>query len=129
MAGCLDERLPESSRILRGDCRRADILLGKGLRETGHETQVERADSDGNRGEKHEVNGLARPVDAFLRNTHRKRKPAALYALKEGRVEQGGNPDEVYKQGGIYKEILDASARSLNIDKIARTISEDGSDA
>ena len=48
-----------------------------------------------------------------------------IYALKEGRVEQGGNPDEVYKQGGIYKEILDASARSLNIDKIARTISED----
>ena len=48
-----------------------------------------------------------------------------IYALKEGRVEQGGNPDEVYKQGGIYKEILDASARSLNIEKIARTI-EDG---
>jgi ABC-type multidrug transport system fused ATPase/permease subunit len=47
-----------------------------------------------------------------------------IYALKEGRVEQGGNPDEVYKQGGIYKEILDASARSLNIDKIARTIEE-----
>ena len=45
-----------------------------------------------------------------------------IYALKEGRVEQGGDPDEVYKQGGIYKEILDASARSLNIDKIARTI-------
>ena len=48
-----------------------------------------------------------------------------IYALKEGHVEQGGDPDEVYKQGGIYKEILDASARSLNIEKIARTI-EDG---
>jgi ABC-type multidrug transport system fused ATPase/permease subunit len=47
-----------------------------------------------------------------------------IYALKEGRVEQGGDPDEVYKQGGIYKEILDASARSLNIDKIARTIGD-----
>ena len=47
-----------------------------------------------------------------------------IYALKEGRVEQGGDPDEVYKQGGIYKEILDASARSLNIEKIARTIEE-----
>ena len=45
-----------------------------------------------------------------------------IYALKEGRVEQGGDPDEVYRQGGIYKEILDASARSLNIEKIARTI-------
>ena len=28
------------------------------------------------------------------------------------------------EQGGIYKEILDASARSLNIDKIARTIGD-----
>lgn len=46
-----------------------------------------------------------------------------IYALKNGRVEQGGNPDEVYRQGGIYKEIFDASARSLNVEKIARTIS------
>ena len=52
-----------------------------------------------------------------------------IYALKEGRVEQGGNPDEVYKQGGIYKEILDASARSLNIEKIARTIEEGSAQA
>lgn len=43
-----------------------------------------------------------------------------IYALKEGRVEQHGNPDEIYRQGGIYKEIFDASARSLNIDKIQR---------
>ena len=47
-----------------------------------------------------------------------------IYALKDGRVEQGGDPDEVYKQGGIYKDIVDASARSLNIEKIAKTISE-----
>ena len=45
-----------------------------------------------------------------------------IYALKDGRVEQYGDPDEVYKKGGIYKEIIDASARSLNIEKIARTI-------
>ena len=45
-----------------------------------------------------------------------------IYALRNGRVEQGGNPDEVYKQGGIYKEIVDASARSLNIEKIAKTV-------
>ncbi|MBR1576275.1 MAG: ABC transporter ATP-binding protein [Bacteroidales bacterium] len=49
-----------------------------------------------------------------------------IYALKEGRVEQSGNPDEVYRQGGIYKDIVDASARSLNIEKLARTIDEDG---
>ena len=48
-----------------------------------------------------------------------------IYALKNGRVEQGGDPDEVYKQGGIYKDIVDASARSLNIEKIAKTIEGD----
>jgi ABC-type multidrug transport system fused ATPase/permease subunit len=48
-----------------------------------------------------------------------------IYALKNGRVEQGGDPDEVYKQGGIYKEIVDASARSLNIEKIVQTIDDD----
>ena len=45
-----------------------------------------------------------------------------IYALQTGRVEESGNPDEIYKKGGIYKEIIDASARSLNIEKIARTI-------
>lgn len=45
-----------------------------------------------------------------------------IYALRDGRVEQSGNPDELYDQGGIYKEIVDASARSLNIDKLARTL-------
>ena len=41
------------------------------------------------------------------------------YALQNGRVEQSGNTEEVYRRGGIYKEIIDASARSLNIEKIA----------
>lgn len=45
-----------------------------------------------------------------------------IYALQNGRVEESGNPDEIYRKGGIYKQIIDASARSLNIDKIARTI-------
>ena len=45
-----------------------------------------------------------------------------IYALKDGRVEEDGDPDEIYKKGGIYKEIIDASARSLNIEKIAKTI-------
>ncbi len=43
-----------------------------------------------------------------------------IYALQKGEVKQSGAPDDVYHQGGIYKEIFDASARSLNIDKIAR---------
>lgn len=49
-----------------------------------------------------------------------------IYALKTGRVEESGTPDDIYKKGGIYKEIIDASARSLNIEKIARTIEEGG---
>ena len=54
-----------------------------------------------------------------------------IYALKDGRVEESGDPDEIYKKGGIYKDIIDASARSLNIEKIARTIgeSDDGQEA
>jgi len=45
-----------------------------------------------------------------------------IYALQKGRVEESGDPDTIYKKGGIYKDIIDASARSLNIEKIARTI-------
>ncbi|MBQ7570768.1 MAG: ABC transporter ATP-binding protein [Bacteroidaceae bacterium] len=45
-----------------------------------------------------------------------------LYVLEQGRVVQSGTPDEVYRQGGLYKEIFDASARSMNADKIAETL-------
>lgn len=48
-----------------------------------------------------------------------------IYALKDGRVEQSGDPDGLYKKGGIYKDIVDASARSLNIEKLAETIDVD----
>ena len=47
-----------------------------------------------------------------------------IYALQQGRVEEDGDPDSIYKKGGIYKDIIDASARSLNIEKIARTIGD-----
>lgn len=42
-----------------------------------------------------------------------------LYMLEQGRVVESGTPTEVYRQGGRYKEIFDASARSMNADKIA----------
>ncbi|MBR5275475.1 MAG: ATP-binding cassette domain-containing protein, partial [Bacteroidales bacterium] len=48
-----------------------------------------------------------------------------IYALKDGRVEQSGDPDGLYKKGGIYKDIVDASARSLNIEKLADTLDID----
>ena len=44
-----------------------------------------------------------------------------IYVLQQGRVVQSGAPDEVYQQGGLYKDIFDASARSMNADKIAAT--------
>ena len=49
-----------------------------------------------------------------------------IYAMKEGRVEQSGSPDALYREGGVYKDIVDASARSLNIDKLAQTLDTDG---
>ena len=45
-----------------------------------------------------------------------------IYVLDTGHCVQNGTPDEVYRQGGLYKEIFDASARSMNVDKIASTI-------
>ena len=48
-----------------------------------------------------------------------------VYALQQGRVEESGHPDEVYRAGGIYKQIVDASARSLNIEKLAQTLDSD----
>ena len=44
-----------------------------------------------------------------------------LYVLDTGHCVQHGTPQEVYRQGGLYKEIFDASARSMNVDKIADT--------
>ncbi len=47
-----------------------------------------------------------------------------IYVLQQGRVVQQGSPQEVYAQGGVYKDIFDASARSMNVDKIASTINQ-----
>ena len=46
----------------------------------------------------------------------------ALYVLDTGHTVQHGTPTEVYRQGGLYKQIFDASARSMNADKIAETV-------
>ena len=46
-----------------------------------------------------------------------------IYVLDKGRVVQHGTPDDVYHQGGLYKQIFDASARSMNADKIASVLS------
>ena len=45
-----------------------------------------------------------------------------IYVLKEGRVVEIGTHDELYEKRGTYFEIFNASARSLNLDKIAQTL-------
>jgi len=44
-----------------------------------------------------------------------------IYAMKDGKITESGKHEEIYKQDGVYKEIFDASARSMNIEKIAKT--------
>jgi ABC-type multidrug transport system fused ATPase/permease subunit len=45
-----------------------------------------------------------------------------IYAMKDGTIVEHGTHEEVYQNGKVYREIFDASARSLNIEKIAKTI-------
>ncbi len=45
-----------------------------------------------------------------------------IYVMKEGRVVEAGTHEEIYAMEGTYKEIFDAMARSLNIDKISHTL-------
>lgn len=45
-----------------------------------------------------------------------------IFVLREGRVVEHGTHDELYEKAGAYREIFDASARSLNLDKISRTL-------
>ena len=44
-----------------------------------------------------------------------------IYVMKSGRIVESGMHEEIYALNGAYKEIFDAMARSLNVDKIART--------
>jgi len=44
------------------------------------------------------------------------------YVLQQGRVVESGTHAALYAQSGPYRRIFDASARSLNIEKIARTL-------
>ncbi|MCP9493622.1 MAG: ATP-binding cassette domain-containing protein [Pyrinomonadaceae bacterium MAG19_C2-C3] len=48
-----------------------------------------------------------------------------IYVLKEGRVVEHGTHDELYDMDGTYREIFNASARSLNLDKISKIIDDE----
>ena len=49
-----------------------------------------------------------------------------IFVLKEGRVVESGTHQELYEKGGTYSEIFNASARSLNLDKISKTLDREG---
>jgi ABC-type multidrug transport system fused ATPase/permease subunit len=49
-----------------------------------------------------------------------------IYVMQKGRIVEHGTHDSLYHiDGGAYRAIFDAAARSLNIDKIAKTIEEE----
>jgi ABC-type multidrug transport system fused ATPase/permease subunit len=45
-----------------------------------------------------------------------------IFVLKEGRVVESGTHEELYNNNGTYKEIFNASARSLNLGRISKTL-------
>lgn len=44
-----------------------------------------------------------------------------IYSMETGEVKEAGTHEEIYEQNGVYTSIFDAMARSLNIEKIAKT--------
>ena len=49
-----------------------------------------------------------------------------IYTMKQGQIVEHGKHEELYKQKGVYHDIFSASARSLNIIKLAQTFDIDG---
>lgn len=47
-----------------------------------------------------------------------------IYVMKKGRVVESGTHDELVQMDGVYREIFNASARSLNLDKLVKSFSE-----
>lgn len=45
-----------------------------------------------------------------------------IFVLKQGRVVENGTHEELYEKGQTYREIFNASARSLNLNKISKTL-------
>jgi ABC-type multidrug transport system fused ATPase/permease subunit len=48
-----------------------------------------------------------------------------IIVMKKGRVVEQGMHQELYDKNGVYREIFNASARSLNLEKIAKTFDID----
>lgn len=47
-----------------------------------------------------------------------------IFAMQAGRVAESGTHEVIYNKNGVYKDIFDAMARSLNIDKIIKTFED-----
>jgi ABC-type multidrug transport system fused ATPase/permease subunit len=47
-----------------------------------------------------------------------------IIVMEKGRVVEQGDHETVYERGGVYKQIFDAMAHSLNIEKIAKTMND-----
>lgn len=47
-----------------------------------------------------------------------------IYVMKKGEVAENGTHDELMAMNGVYREIFDASARSLNLDKLVSSFRE-----
>jgi ABC-type bacteriocin/lantibiotic exporter with double-glycine peptidase domain len=47
-----------------------------------------------------------------------------IYVMKKGRVVESGTHDELVQTEGTYREIFDASARSLNLDKLVNSFNK-----
>ncbi|MGV4414424.1 ABC transporter ATP-binding protein [Chryseobacterium sp. T1] len=48
-----------------------------------------------------------------------------IYVMKKGRVVESGTHEELYQIEGTYREIFDASARSLNLDRLVKTLKDE----
>jgi ABC-type multidrug transport system fused ATPase/permease subunit len=45
-----------------------------------------------------------------------------IYVFQEGEVVGQGNHDSLYREGGLYREIIDSNARSMNLTRLAATV-------
>lgn len=48
------------------------------------------------------------------------------YVMQDGEIVEHGEHHQLYQQQGVYKDIFDAMAKSLNIEKIAKTFDNEG---
>lgn len=46
-----------------------------------------------------------------------------IFVMKKGEMVESGTHEELYQKEGVYREIFDASARSLNLNRLVKTVS------